>query len=73
MCIDLAIWYFRLLHISICFRSLGPKLVMIKKMLKDLFFFILIITIFVFAYGISTHGKKNKKNLKNFFEYNNFN
>ena len=30
--IDLMIWYLRLLHVSILFKSVGPKLVMIQKM-----------------------------------------
>ncbi len=29
---------------------------MIQRMLKDLIFFIVIITIFVFSYGITTHA-----------------
>jgi hypothetical protein len=36
LCIDLLIWYLRLLHVSIVFKSLGPKLVMIQKMVIEL-------------------------------------
>lgn len=32
LCMDLCIWYVRLLHVSVVFKSLGPKLVMIQKM-----------------------------------------
>ena len=42
---DLSLWYMRLLHVSIIFKSLGPKLVMIQKMvcsdISVFFYFIL--------------------------------
>lgn len=56
MCIDVFIWYFRLLHVFIVFKSLGPKLVMIKKMARDLIFFISIILIFICAFGVITQA-----------------
>lgn len=34
LCMDLCIWYVRILHVSVVFKSLGPKLVMIQKMVK---------------------------------------
>ena len=52
--IDLSAWYVRLLHVSIIFRALGPKLVMIQKMFYDLMFFILLISVFVCSFGITT-------------------
>ncbi len=56
LCIDLCIWYMRLLHLSIVFKSLGPKLVMIQKMIQDLMFFMSIIAIFVCAFGVTTQA-----------------
>jgi len=56
LCIDLFIWYMRLLHLSIVFKSLGPKLVMIQKMIQDLMFFMSIIAIFVCAFGVTTQA-----------------
>ncbi|CAF0758789.1 unnamed protein product [Brachionus calyciflorus] len=53
---DLSIWYLRLLHVAIVFKSLGPKLVMIQKMVYDLLFFLIIIIIFVFSFGITTQA-----------------
>ena len=44
------------MHFTLVFKSLGPKLVMIKKMIKDLVFFISIIAIFVCSFGITTHA-----------------
>lgn len=56
LCFDLSIWYIRLLHFLLVFKSLGPKLAMIKKMLRDLIFFISILAIFVCAYGVTTQA-----------------
>ena len=32
LCIDLIVWFIRLLHMLVVFKSLGPKVVMIQKM-----------------------------------------
>lgn len=34
LCFDLCIWFLRLLNVSIVFKALGPKLVMIQKMVN---------------------------------------
>ena len=34
LCVDLWIWYVRILHVSLIIKSLGPKLVMIRKMVS---------------------------------------
>lgn len=39
--LDLVIWYIRLLQATIVFKSLGPKLVMIQKMVKTYSSFLL--------------------------------
>jgi transient receptor potential cation channel subfamily M protein 2 len=71
LCVDLCIWYMRLLHVFTFFKALGPKLVMIKKMINDLLFFLCIMAVFVCAFGITTEGetglilayrKTNRKN-----------
>ena len=56
LAIDLAVWYIRLLHITIIFRSLGPKLVMLHQMVRDLIFFMVIISIFVITFGVVTQA-----------------
>lgn len=55
-CVDLTIWYMRILNVALVFQSLGPKLVMIQRMTKDLLFFIYIIAVFVFAFGVTTQA-----------------
>ncbi len=54
MAIDLAIFGLRVLHVLINFQSLGPKLIMIQRMVKDLVFFMVILGIFVCLFGITT-------------------
>jgi hypothetical protein len=41
-CVDLTIWYMRILNVALVFKSLGPKLVMIQRMVT-LFQYIFII------------------------------
>jgi hypothetical protein len=42
--------------VAIVIKSLGPKLVMLKEMLRDLFFFVIIIVIFICSYGVITQA-----------------
>ncbi|CAF1230161.1 unnamed protein product [Rotaria sordida] len=53
---DLEIWYIRSLAFLGVTRNLGPKLVMIRKMLIDLFFFTYIILIAMIAYGVASRA-----------------
>ncbi len=57
----------RLLHVSLVFKSLGPKLVMMHEMIRDLIFFLIIIAIFVCSFGVITQANlyptKNELNL----------
>ncbi|CAF1277108.1 unnamed protein product [Rotaria sordida] len=51
---DLEIWYIRSLAFLGVARNMGPKLVMIRKMIIDLLFFIYIILIAMIAYGVAS-------------------
>ncbi|CAF4846820.1 unnamed protein product, partial [Rotaria sp. Silwood2] len=53
---DLEIWYIRSLAFLGVLRKMGPKLVMIRKMLVDLFFFTYIILIAMVAYGVASRA-----------------
>ncbi|CAF3293085.1 unnamed protein product [Rotaria socialis] len=53
---DLEIWYIRSLSFLGVARQMGPKLVMIRKMLIDLFFFIYIILIAMIGYGVASRS-----------------
>ncbi|CAF4831194.1 unnamed protein product [Rotaria socialis] len=54
MCIDLFLWYVRILHLFFAYERLGPKLLMIFNTMKDLVFFTYFIFIFFAAYSISS-------------------
>ncbi|RNA06319.1 transient receptor potential cation channel subfamily M member 2-like [Brachionus plicatilis] len=54
--IDIICWFFCGLHGYSVIRSLGPKLLMIQKMLNELAVFLLIVVVFIFAYGISSQS-----------------
>ncbi|CAF4204925.1 unnamed protein product [Rotaria sp. Silwood2] len=54
MCIDLFLWYVRILHLFFAYERLGPKLLMICNTMKDLLFFIYFIFVFLAAYSISS-------------------
>lgn len=54
--IDIIFWFFRGLHGYSYIRSLGPKLVMIRRMIGQLAYFTLIAVIFIFSYGVSTQS-----------------
>ncbi|CAF1177771.1 unnamed protein product [Rotaria sp. Silwood1] len=56
MAIDLEIWYLRSLSFIIVVQYLGPHLVAIGKMLKDLAFFMCIIFIVMAGYGVASRS-----------------
>lgn len=51
--IDIFLWIIRLLHVFSISKQLGPYLVMINRMTIDLVYFVFVLAIFLFAYGIS--------------------
>ncbi|UJR10750.1 hypothetical protein I4U23_014938 [Adineta vaga] len=51
---DLEIWFIRSLTFLGIAQKMGPKLVMIRRMIIDLFFFIYIILIAMIAYGVAS-------------------
>lgn len=53
---DILLWFFKGLQGFSFVRSLGPKIVMISKMLKQFLQFLSIILLFVFAYGIANQA-----------------
>ncbi|CAF3681231.1 unnamed protein product [Rotaria sp. Silwood1] len=50
--LDLALWYLRSLKFIIALKFLGPKLLMLKNMLWDLFVFVYMIFIAIAAYAV---------------------
>ncbi|CAM4802278.1 unnamed protein product [Rotaria magnacalcarata] len=60
--VDLTLWFMRTLNIFAAIKRLGPKLVMIGEMVHDLKFFMLMLTVFILGFGVSSysliHGTK---------------
>ncbi|XP_071494819.1 transient receptor potential cation channel subfamily M member 5-like [Diadema antillarum] len=54
--VTLILFYIRLLHIFSVNKHLGPKLIMIMKMINDLLVFICILMVFLLAYGIAVQA-----------------
>ena len=53
-CLDLIVWFIGTLHLFTAFERLGPKLLMILNTMKDLFFFICFILIFLCGFSIAS-------------------
>ncbi|XP_038076611.1 transient receptor potential cation channel subfamily M member 5-like isoform X1 [Patiria miniata] len=53
LALDLMVFYFRILHICSASKLLGPKLIMITKMLLDLTSFVCILAVFLIGYGVA--------------------
>ncbi|XP_071942447.1 transient receptor potential cation channel subfamily M member-like 2 isoform X2 [Antedon mediterranea] len=56
LAIDLMIFYIRLLQVFSVNKNLGPKLIMISKMMVDLAFFMCILFVFLIAYGVASQA-----------------
>ncbi|XP_031442375.1 transient receptor potential cation channel subfamily M member 2 [Clupea harengus] len=56
LCIDFIIFCLRLMAIFTISRTLGPKIIIVKKMMMDLFFFMFLLSIWVVAYGVAKQG-----------------
>ncbi|CAF0751348.1 unnamed protein product [Adineta ricciae] len=54
--VDLTIWFMRSLDIFAAVKRLGPKLVMIGEMVHDLKFFMLMLIVFILAFGVSSYS-----------------
>ncbi|CAC5379290.1 unnamed protein product [Mytilus coruscus] len=55
--------YMRFLHVILMSRKLGPKIIMIKEMLKDLFRFIGILFVFMMGVGVLYHANMYPKHV----------
>ncbi|CAF1207939.1 unnamed protein product [Rotaria sp. Silwood1] len=53
LCLDLILWFVRTSEVFAAFERLGPKLIMIFNTMKDLFFFICFILIFLLGYSVA--------------------
>lgn len=56
LCIDIIIWYFNGLKAYRFIRSVGPMMVVFEKMTLQLFYFIVVALVFIFAFGVATQS-----------------
>ncbi|XP_014980030.3 transient receptor potential cation channel subfamily M member 4 isoform X6 [Macaca mulatta] len=62
LCIDFMVFTVRLLHIFTVNKQLGPKIVIVNKMMKDVFFFLFFLGVWLVAYGVATEGLLRPRN-----------
>ncbi|KAH9518536.1 hypothetical protein Btru_017091 [Bulinus truncatus] len=62
-CVNAVIFYICVMKLYTANRSLGPKIYMIKRMLLELTMFVMILMVFLLAYGVASQGLlyKNRK------------
>ncbi|XP_037542317.1 transient receptor potential cation channel subfamily M member 2 [Nematolebias whitei] len=56
LCIDFVVFCLRLMAIFTISRTLGPKIIIVRKMMMDMFFFLFLLSIWVVAYGVAKQG-----------------
>ncbi|XP_048857884.1 transient receptor potential cation channel subfamily M member 2 isoform X2 [Brienomyrus brachyistius] len=56
LCIDFIIFCLRLMAIFTISKTLGPKIIIVRRMMMDLFFFMFLLSIWVVAYGVAKQG-----------------
>ncbi|KAM7380643.1 hypothetical protein PAMP_003923 [Pampus punctatissimus] len=56
LCIDFVVFCLRLMAIFTISRTLGPKIIIVRKMMMDMFFFMFLLSIWVVAYGVAKQG-----------------
>uniref|UniRef100_A0A8C7KVY6 Transient receptor potential cation channel, subfamily M, member 2 n=1 Tax=Oncorhynchus kisutch TaxID=8019 RepID=A0A8C7KVY6_ONCKI len=56
LCIDFIIFCLRLMAIFIISKTLGPKIIIVRRMMLDMFFFMFLLSIWVVAYGVAKQG-----------------
>ncbi|XP_053140751.1 transient receptor potential cation channel subfamily M member 8-like isoform X2 [Hemicordylus capensis] len=61
-CLDYIIFTLRLIHIFTVSRNLGPKIIMLQRMMIDVFFFLFLFAVWMVAFGVARQGilRKNE-------------
>uniref|UniRef100_A0A3P8XJQ0 Transient receptor potential cation channel, subfamily M, member 4a n=1 Tax=Esox lucius TaxID=8010 RepID=A0A3P8XJQ0_ESOLU len=53
MAVDFMVFTLRLIHIFAIHKQLGPKIIIVEKMVKDIFFFLFFLAVWIVAYGVA--------------------
>ncbi|GAA6074249.1 transient receptor potential cation channel subfamily M member 4-like isoform X1, partial [Tachysurus ichikawai] len=56
LCLDYMVFTLRLIHIFAIHKQLGPKIIIVGKMMKDMFFFLFFLAIWLLAYGVANQA-----------------
>ncbi|XP_067459474.1 transient receptor potential cation channel subfamily M member 2-like isoform X1 [Thunnus thynnus] len=56
LCIDFVVFCLRLMAIFTISQTLGPKIIIVRRMMMDMFFFMFMLSIWVVAYGVAKQG-----------------
>ncbi|XP_065133327.1 transient receptor potential cation channel subfamily M member 4a isoform X2 [Paramisgurnus dabryanus] len=56
LCLDYMVFTLRLIHIFAVHKQLGPKIIIVGKMVKDVFFFLFFLGVWLMAYGVANQA-----------------
>ncbi|KAM4623337.1 transient receptor potential cation channel subfamily M member 4-like isoform 1-T1 [Polymixia lowei] len=56
LCVDYMVFTLRLIHIFAIHKQLGPKIIIVGKMMKDVFFFLFFLGVWIMAYGVANQA-----------------
>ncbi|XP_031799459.1 transient receptor potential cation channel subfamily M member 5 [Sarcophilus harrisii] len=56
LAMDFMVFTLRLIHIFAIHKQLGPKIIVVERMMKDVFFFLFFLTVWLIAYGVTTQA-----------------
>ncbi|XP_041856895.1 transient receptor potential cation channel subfamily M member 4a [Melanotaenia boesemani] len=56
MAVDFMVFTLRLIHIFAVHKQLGPKIIIVGKMVKDVFFFLFFLAVWLMAYGVANQA-----------------
>ncbi|XP_039696259.1 transient receptor potential cation channel subfamily M member 5 [Pteropus medius] len=56
LAIDFMVFTLRLIHIFAIHKQLGPKIIAVERMMKDVFFFLFFLSVWLVAYGVATQA-----------------
>ncbi|KAL7850194.1 hypothetical protein SRHO_G00195430 [Serrasalmus rhombeus] len=56
LCLDYMVFTLRLIHIFAINKQLGPKIIIVGKMVKDVFFFLFFLGVWLMAYGVANQA-----------------
>ncbi|XP_010773399.1 transient receptor potential cation channel subfamily M member 4-like [Notothenia coriiceps] len=56
LCVDYMVFTLRLIHIFAIHRQMGPKIIIVGKMMKDIFFFLFFLMVWLMAYGVANQA-----------------